>query len=139
MKLNALALITVAVAVLAAPATSATAAPSCDPTTSDGYLACMGGGIPWQNQYGSSPDTYGSLGQRGFLAENRKMGIGPSIGSDADLLKLGYRICDWRAHGLSESFIQAKLQEGGHLDPVTTEVLAVNAGFLCNPDGTPWN
>lgn len=97
----------------------------------------MGGGIPWQNQDGSSPDTYGSLGPRGFLAENRKMGIGPSIGSDADLLTLGYRICDWRARGLSESFIQAKLQQGGYLDSVTTEVLAVNAGFLCSPNGTP--
>jgi hypothetical protein len=122
----------VALAALVTPGPSATAAPNCDPTTSDGYLACFGGG-PWQNQDGSSPDTYGSLGPRGYLAENRKMGVG---GSDAVQLLLGNHICDWRAHGLSETFIEAKLVEDGN-SRSTAQILQVNAGFLCSPNGTP--
>ncbi len=126
--------IVIALAILAInqPISTATATPACDPTTPNGYLGCFGGG-PWQNQDGSSPDTYGSFGPQGYLAENRKLGVG---GSDAVLLRLGEIICEYRARGLSSTFIEAKLVDAGN-DPGTAQILAVNAGFLCSPNGTP--
>lgn len=118
-------------------AVSAMASPgNCDPTTPDGYLNCFGGG-PWQNQDGSSPDTYGALGPRGFLAENRKMGVLPRV-SDANLVRLGGAICSLRANGVTESGIESMLVEAGVSDS-DAQVLLVNAGFLCSPNGTPRN
>lgn len=117
----------------AVPIPSATASPGChsDYSTPDSYLGCWGGN--WQNQDGSSPDTYGSFGPRGYLAENKKMGIG---GTDAVLLQLGQIICEYRSRGLSETFIEAKLVDAGN-SRSTAQILAVNAGFLCSPNGTP--
>jgi len=99
-------------AVFVPPAPLATAAPACDPTTSDGYLNCIGGGIPWQDQSGSSPDTYGPTGSKGFIYDNRSVGSFPNM-SDTNLLKLGGAICQDLANGFSEQVIKSNLIGSG--------------------------
>lgn len=111
-------------------AVSATAAPNCDPTTSDGYLACIGGGIPWQNQNGSSPDTYGPTGAKGFIYDNRSVGAFPKL-SDADLLKVGYFICQKVAEGYTDEGIKLGIMEYG-VDELNAGAIVTSAQmYLC--------
>lgn len=106
------------------------AAPYCDPTTSDGYLACIGGGIPWQNQNGSSPDTYGPTGERGFIYDNRSVGAFPGI-SDPDLLKIGYFLCEKVAEGYSDEGIKLALMDYG-VDELNAGAIVTSAQmYLC--------
>lgn len=110
---------------------SATASPGCsgDRSTPDEFLGCWGGG-PWQEQDGSSPDTYGPTGERGFLAENRTMLIFPEL-SDATLLKLGYAACSDRSRGVSDDAMQQALINVG-ADEVSAGAFVTNTWFLCS-------
>lgn len=130
MKFKALAWAITAV-VIVTPSPSATAAPNCDPTTSDGYLACMGGGIPWQNQDGSSSDTYGALGPRGFLAENRKMGVLSGLPDDK-LLAVGYAICEELMNGKSDKYEKAVLMQNGVPDAEAGAAVTIARMYLCS-------
>jgi hypothetical protein len=111
----------------------ATAQPSgptngCNPYSGE-LTSCLGGG-PWQNQDGSSPDTYGPTGERGFVYDNRSVGSFPNI-SDATLLKLGHAICQDLANGFSERATKSVLMRNGVSELDAGAVVISAQMYLC--------
>lgn len=109
----------------------ATAQPSgptngCDPY-SGALTSCLGGG-PWQNQDGSSPDTYGPTGQRGFLRD--ALMVFPN-GSQQKMLELGRRICVFRAEGYSDNIVEAGLVEAGLHEGDAGYLVTISGMYLC--------
>ena len=131
MKLSTLiGLVTISIGV-AIPMPSAAASPGCsgDRSTPDQFLGCWGGG-PWQEQDGSSPDTYGPTGERGFIYDNRSVGSFPNI-SDATLVKLGHAICQDLANGFSEKAEKSVLMRNGVSELDAGAVVISAQMYLC--------
>lgn len=114
------------VAVVSAPV--ATAAPSCDPTSAQGQLNCIGGGVPWQDQAGSSPDTYGPAGERGFL--NDALMRYPND-SPESLLKFGRGICGLYAQGLNDLTIEDGMVQAGVNKSDARYLTTISRMYLC--------
>ena len=114
---------------VAIPIPIAAASPGCsgDRSTPDQFLGCWGGG-PWQNQNGSSPDTYGPTGQRGFLKDAL---LAFPNGSPQGMLELGSRICGLYAEGYSDNVIEAGLVKAGLHEGDAGYLVAISGMYLC--------
>ena len=119
------------VAALFLSAGQATAQPSgptngCDPYSGT-LTSCLGGG-PWQNQDGSSPDTYGPTGERAFLKD--ALLVFPNIPPQA-LLDSGRELCGFFAQGYSDNTIEAALVKAGIHEGDAGYLVTISDMYLC--------
>ncbi len=112
----------------------------CDPSSGD-LTSCLGGG-PWQNQDGSSPDTYWpnaggtsslSVAEQKYVNDLVKTyGFKTKTGSVQDIVKVGWAICKGLESMSNDEVISALYEQTDYLSPQELQIIVnVAQNRLC--------